>query len=60
MKRFFNHIFLGRMADRTDDEFIGMADTHVDVKPEALRWFSGMDDLNYTFVCRALLAGAEH
>ncbi|MBQ6594965.1 MAG: hypothetical protein IJH78_04810 [Clostridia bacterium] len=54
MKRFFNHIFLGRMADRTDDEFIGMADTHVDVKPEALRWFSGMDDLNYTFVCRAL------
>ena len=55
MKRIFRrHIFLGRLASRTDDEFIGSLDESMEVKPEALRWFCGMHDLNGTFICRAL------
>ena len=53
MKRFF-HIYLGRMADRTDDEFLGCLDEQVMAKPDALRWFGGMHDLEATFICQAL------
>ena len=53
MKRFFN-IYLGRLADRTSDEFIRCVDEHVEAKPNALRWFGGMHDLESTFICQAL------
>ena len=47
MKRLFKgHIFLGRMASRTDDEFIGSVSEANVVKPEGLRWFCGMHDLD--------------
>jgi len=55
MKRLFvGHIFLGRLASRTDDEFIDCLDQSVEVRPEALRWFCGMHDLESTFICQAL------
>lgn len=55
MKRFFKqHIYLGRMVNRTDDEFIGCISEELTVRPEALRWFCGMHDLQSTFICRAL------
>ncbi len=55
MKRLFNrHIYLGRLASRTDDEFIGCLNQSLEVKPDALRWFCGMHDLESTFICQAL------
>ena len=55
MKRIFNgHVFLGRLASRTNDEFIDHLDESVEVKPSAARWFCGMHDLNGTFICQAL------
>ena len=55
MKRLFKgHIFLGRLASRTDDEFIGNVNDNLDVQPTALRWFCGMHDLGDTFICQAL------
>ena len=55
MKRLFKgHFFLGRMIDRTDDEFIGSVNETMEVKPEAMRWFCGMHDLNGTYICQAL------
>lgn len=55
MKRFItHHIYLGRMASRTDDEFIGSIDESLEIRPEAFRWFCGMHDLGSTFICQAL------
>lgn len=55
MKRLFKgHIYLGRLASRTDDEFIDCLDQSLEVKPQALRWFCGMHDLASTFICQAL------
>ena len=55
MKRFFKrHIYLGRMVDRTDDEFIGNLNEHMEVRPNALRWFCGMNDLQMSYTCQAL------
>ena len=55
MKKFFErHIYLGRMTDRTGDEVIGNANERIEVRPEALRWFCGMHDMEATFICRAL------
>ena len=54
MKRLFKGVYLGRMASRTDDEFIGNLNESVEVKPEALRWFCGTHDLEGTFICQAL------
>ena len=54
MKRLFNNIILGSMAERRNDEFIDQVDTRVEVKPEGLRWFCGMHDLPSTFICQAL------
>lgn len=55
MKRLFKrHIYLGRLASRTDDEFIGCLNQSLEVKPDALRWFCGMHDLESTFICQAL------
>ena len=55
MKRIFKrHIYLGRMASRADDEFIGNACECMEVRPEAFRWFCGMHDLQSTFICQAL------
>ena len=55
MKRLFKgHIYLGRMGDRRDDEFIDCVDLSMNVKPEGLRWFCGMHDLDATFICQAL------
>jgi len=53
MKRFFN-IYLGRLADRSDDEFLGCLEERVEVRPDALRWFGGTHDLDATFICQAL------
>ena len=55
MKRFFNgHINFGTMASRSNDEYIDMANTRCEVRPEGLRWFCGMYDLQSTFICQAL------
>lgn len=55
MKRFFkNHIFLGRMANRSGDEFFDMVNQSVEVKPDGMRWFCGMHDLDMTITCQAL------
>lgn len=55
MKRLFKgHIFWGRMADRTDDEFIGSVKETVEVRPEGIRWFCGMHDLDSSITCRML------
>lgn len=55
MKRLFKgHIFWGRMADRTDDEFIGNVKEAVEVRPEGIRWFCGMHDLDSSITCRML------
>ena len=55
MKRFFKgHFFLGRMASRTDDEFIENANQHIEIKPEGLRWFCGIHDLDSSITCRML------
>ena len=55
MKRFFmKHFFLGRLASRTDDEFIHCLDQSMTVEPEPMRWFCGMHDLESTFICQAL------
>lgn len=55
MKRFFRgHIYWGRMSDRRNDEFIDCLDLSLEVKPEGLRWFCGMHDLDATFICQAL------
>ena len=55
MKRLFKgHIYLGRMANRTDDEFIANANETMEVRPEKLRWFCGMYDLGPTFICQVL------
>ena len=55
MKRLFKgHIYLGRMADRANDEFIDNLDLSLEVKPDGLRWFCGTHDLDSTFICQAL------
>ena len=55
MKRLFKgHNFLGRLSSRTEDEFIRCVDESIHVKPEGLRWFCGMHDLDSTFICQAL------
>ena len=55
MKRLFKgHVFLGRMASRTDDEFIGSVSEIQEVKPEGLRWFCGMHDLDAGYICQVL------
>ena len=55
MKRLFKgHIFLGRLASRNEDEFIGCLNDSREVKPDAMRWFCGMHDLEGTFICQAL------
>ena len=55
MKRFFKgHIYFGRLASRTDDEFIGSLSESMEVKPNPVRWFCGMHDLEGTFICQAL------
>ena len=55
MKRLFKgHIFLGRMASRTDDEFIHSLSQTVEVKPEGIRWFCGMHDLDSAINCQVL------
>ena len=55
MKRLFKgHIFLGRMADRANDEFIDNLNLSLEVKPDSLRWFCGTHDLDSTFICQAL------
>ena len=55
MKRLFkSHFFLGRMADRTDDEFIDHVNETVEIKPEGIRWFCGMHDLDSSITCRML------
>ena len=55
MKRLFKgHIILGRMANRTNDEFFDRLNLSPEVKPEGLRWFCGMHDLDSTFICQAL------
>ena len=57
MKRLFKShffLFLGRMADRTDDEFIDHVNETVEIKPEGIRWFCGMHDLDSSITCRML------
>lgn len=55
MRHLFNgHIYLGRLASREDDEFIGEIRETVEVRPTHLRWFCGMNDLGATFICQAL------
>ena len=55
MKRFLkNHIYFGRMASRTNDEFIDQADERIVSAPDKMRWFCGMNDMNSTFICQAL------
>ena len=55
MKRLFKgHIFFGSMNARKNDEFIDCVNEINAVRPEALRWFCGMHDLNSTFICQAL------
>ena len=55
MKRLFKgHIILGSMKARVNDEFIDRANVDVAVRPQGLRWFCGMHDLESTFICQAL------
>ena len=54
MKRLFKGTILGSMANRESDEFFAQANERVDVKPDGLRWFCGMHDLQSTFICQAL------
>lgn len=55
MKRIFKgHINFGTMAKRAGDEFIDQANTSLEVRPNGLRWFCGLYDLQSTFICQAL------
>lgn len=55
MKRLFKwHVNFCSMRNRTNDEFFRQADLAVGVRPEKLRWFCGMNDLQGTFICQAL------
>ena len=55
MKRLFNrHIYLGRLQNRTNDEFIDRVNEKVEAHQDSLRWFCGMNDMQSTFVCQAL------
>ena len=55
MKRFFFFLInFGSMANRAGDEFIDQLNTSVEVRPEKMRWFCGMHDLQSTFICQAL------
>lgn len=48
------HFYLGRLASRTEDEFINAYSEDYQVRPDALRWFGGMHDLKETFICQLL------
>ena len=55
MSKLWNrHFFLGRLANRTDDEFIGEYSDSIQVRPDAFRWFCGMYDMEETFICQLL------
>ena len=55
MKRILRtSILFGRLANRTDDEFIMNLPAMPEVKPNGLRWFCGMNDLKSGIVAQAL------
>ena len=55
MKRLFKgHIYLGRMLDRGDDEFINELPVFAPVRATTIRWFGGLHDLDSAYLCRAL------
>ncbi len=49
-----NHFYFGRLASRTEDEFLLNADDSMQARPSALRWFCGMHDMEGTFICQML------
>ena len=54
MKRLVKNLYFGRLASRTDDEFIDCANERVESRKDDLRWFCGMNDMQSTFICQAL------
>ncbi len=55
MKHLFQfHIYLGRLADRTNDEFLNQAEVESTVRPTMLRWFGGMHDMESTYICQMM------
>ena len=55
MKNFLHtHFYLGRLASRTDHEFLDTSTEDLNVRPSMLRWFCGMHDMEETFICRML------
>ena len=55
MKRLFvEKVFYVLFGDRRDDEFYRQAREKAEVQPDMLRWFGGMHDLDYTYICQAL------
>jgi len=55
MKHFVKgSIFFGRFANRSEDEFYGNVNEKMEAQADPLRWFGGMHDLDYTYVCQKL------
>ncbi len=54
IKLFNRHFYLGRLASRTDHEFINECSDAIQVHPDAFRWFCGMHDMEETYICQLL------
>ena len=55
MKRLFTtHFYFGRLASRTDHEFLDHEDEALTVQPTLSRWFCGMHDMESTYICQLL------
>ena len=49
-----NHFYFGRLASRTEDEFLDHVEAESTVRPTMLRWFGGMHDMESTYICQLL------
>ena len=55
MKRLLiGKVFFGLFGDHREDDFFRQAQAKTEVQPDVLRWFGGMHDLDYTYICQAL------
>ena len=54
MKRNVGHISEERIENRTNDYYTGVQTEMLTAQPDHFRWFCGLHDLDFTFVCQAL------
>ena len=54
MKRKVGYIFEERIENRSNDYYTGVQAEMPATKQGHFRWFCGLHDLDFTFVCQAL------